>query len=205
MATKTSTQSGLFTTGATWVGGVAPNQAVDTAIIASGHIVTDAIGLNLSSTGTLTINAGGTLSASNGLTSATNTTINGTLNMSGGTFFTQASGSGTLNFTGTASVTGFAFTGATFTITWNSSGTFDTTGGAGTFGTQKLVLYRSLIISDVDGVLNFSGTLTIRPQNASAVFEVIPSALGTGNITVNPADMPRPGSSSRFPQVNGFG
>jgi len=86
MATITSNATGVWATDATWVGGTAPNMAVDDAIVAAGHAVTlgSAItigagrSITINATGLIYMNASGRLYLHGGLL-----TIAGTLDIAG--------------------------------------------------------------------------------------------------------------------------
>ena len=103
-ATITSNGSGDWSTGATWVGGVAPT-AVDNVIIAAGHTVTITVSatimnLNLSNTTSkLVINSGQTLTVT-GTFSNSGTTTNG-VNGPGTILFMGNTSFGVLTETGT--------------------------------------------------------------------------------------------------------
>ena len=83
MAAYTSTTSGNFSAGATWVGGIAPSTVADSVTIANGHTVTTDTNLTIGKT---TINTGGTLVIAStmemGDDSTTAITVNGTLKAS---------------------------------------------------------------------------------------------------------------------------
>ncbi len=86
MAAITSTATGVYNVGATWVGGVAPG-ALDTAIIAAGHVVTVTVnqvclGITINATGELVIDDG---VAFTGMTASM--TNNGTLTIGAGATF----------------------------------------------------------------------------------------------------------------------
>lgn len=83
MAAYTSTATGNFSAGATWVGGIAPSTVADSVTIANGHTVTTDTNLTIGKT---TINIGGTLVIAStmgmGDDSTTAITVNGTLKAS---------------------------------------------------------------------------------------------------------------------------
>jgi len=97
-ATITSTQSGNWNTGSTWVGGVAPG-AADNAIIASGHTVTLTVATSVTN---FTINSNGTLADGGfNLTVSGNLVLNGTWSGSGAGRLVMTGASATLDGTGT--------------------------------------------------------------------------------------------------------
>ena len=102
MATFTSTQTGDFATGSTWVGGTAPSADGDIVVIANTHTVTVSstpgfyLGANTGTPGdAVTVNSGGTLVVSSGATlklRGTGTTSNRAMLNNGTVTFAAGSG-----------------------------------------------------------------------------------------------------------------
>ena len=119
-AQKTSTQSGYWNAGSTWVGGVAPG-ATDEVVISTGHVVTVSVSATfcnfyVQSGSTLTINSGVTLSAlpascsTSGIAAADRYDNKGTINGAGTFSIGPTNSSGALPVyenNGTISVTNF--------------------------------------------------------------------------------------------------
>ena len=202
MAQKTTTQSGNWATGSTWVGGIVPN-TTELVTIAAGHVVTFAptanatIGsLSIANTGSLTItttfsrtignltvDSGGTFSSTTGATSiasASNTWVNnGTI-----TLTTLGLGAATFNNNGTLTC-GMGST-STGTLNNNSGATLNLNGtmagninnyatmnSTGLSGTAAI----AVINNKATGVLNFTG-------QAMSATNLVLNATESGN-TVN--------------------
>lgn len=86
--TITSTASGLWGTGSTWVGGIVPTSS-DNVIIKSGHVVNVASVRTRDAGTTTTVDAGGTLSTDVTLTNNGSIAINGTFQLNGGGFLSS--------------------------------------------------------------------------------------------------------------------
>ncbi|MCX6294521.1 MAG: hypothetical protein NTX97_00405 [Bacteroidetes bacterium] len=155
-ATKTSAGTGNWSTGATWVGGVAP-LATDDVVIAAGHTIT------------LTANATCVnLTIGNGATASVLNNAGFTLNVDGTVTMFQPTGSVTNAWNinaGIATVTGLiTFSGANITTTRRATivlttGTLNANGGI-TF-TASDALTKVINMSGGAGTLNLKGALTV--------------------------------------------
>lgn len=106
MATITSTATGNWSAGGTWVGGVAPVSA-DDAVIASGHTVTKDTAAGADDCASLTVNSGGELDiGTNGIKVGGAVTNNGVLKMGAGGLLefgaTMGASAGAVEFIGAA-------------------------------------------------------------------------------------------------------
>ncbi len=127
MALRTATQNGSFTTGSTWVGGVAPS-GTDTFEIPTGITVTLATGSIAFSTGGVGISGTLSFSGSTALNGGTqNINAGGTIAFSSGTL---GGGIQNVNSGGTLSLSGTATLATNGVLTVNSGGALSLTGSA---------------------------------------------------------------------------
>jgi len=178
MATITSTSSGNFSSGATWVGGVVPG-AADVAVAANGHTVaidTDitVISFQQAGTGKFTLGNGRNVTG-NVIANAGTITSGGTLEVTCG-----SSESATLNgnATGTSStssnIAGIVISGVgTFTL--NGSVTSPNSGSLGAIELSHAVIY-----TNVTCTLNINGSVSAGPNYKQGVW-----ARTSSNATIN--------------------
>ena len=176
MATITSSASGNFNVGATWVGGVSPT-AADTAVAATGHTITitanaTCVEVTNAGTGTYILNPNVTLTANvtnkSSTTSVTCLTFssatpatanivgNCTLNQAGsvvGICSVANTGTGTLTITGNVSSVGLGYN--TSIVNNTSTGTINITGNVSSANNTNGVGVNNA----VGGIVNITGNL----------------------------------------------
>ena len=168
----TSSMTGAWESGSTWVGGAAP-VCGQNAVIASGHNVT--VNASAAEASAITINSGGTLTVSGstlkvGCVNNNNTLLNsGTLNVSGGT----------LNLNGNLSCP----SGSTFSQT---GGIINVDGNAAGVAANSVLTGTALVSWATVNVTLSGGTLTfIDPHAGTSASENAISFTGAANINAS--------------------